>query len=928
MNTKLINQIQFKNYEAEYKKSKDDFSIALLEEYNEYEKEAKIEFEAKQNNLLTEIKKLLSDGLIFMDNMPVVYDNNVVALFPDFKEYKPEILGNSNCSISSLAPEILNFSIFKGQFMTMNECRNNSKELLQNKKIKKQAYLKSEKLLGGLEFSENSLSNEPGCVNPIYRLNGVDSDKLIDNNKILLLWIKLKLVPADLTVKSKKHIQFLIELYSQEMLSNNLELDWGKFKDQRMAKLRKIRQPKPMIDVITDKLLNCEKVRAAIDNYDIRILTDLNRGHWDLWEEPDDSKGLTKLEKELIARNPIADIKEGGIVGIDFGTKSTVVVHQEDRDFTLPMRVGTGDFSKKTEQSQYENPSVIELKDLQSFLQGYQEKEGRPETRWNDLTVSHTAFNSLVNSSSEEYYAYITDLKQWTDDRKRRMLLRDKKGNSIALTTFLELSDEDFNPIELYAYYLGLYINNMHNGIYLDYSLSFPVTYEKDVRLKILKSFENGIKKSLPVTIIKDEEIMKKFRVYMGASEPAAYAICALQEYGFEPTGDDRVFYGIFDFGGGTTDFDFGIWRESDKPRKYDFAIEHFGAGGDRYLGGENLLELLSFHIFRENEDILRDKKITFVLPPECNRFLGSETLLNESQEAKLNMKQVMEKVRPLWERFDGYEKEFEKGIIKVDLTDNEGKLLPNVELKIDMKELETILKERIEKGVKNFFESFRTSFNALSKRVDKLHIFLAGNASKSEFVNELFDEYIALESKAMNVETGFFELYSPLGTKEAYLKQKELGFERDIEDKSRPTGKTGVAFGLIESRKGGKIEVIDGNMSLDNEIKFKYFLGMNKRKKFHVLIDRDAQYNEWIEFADASEEDFELYYTELPEAIGCDMDIQKVERKKCRLTVTDEDSSIYLRRVSPTVVEYVVATRDGLTRDRYLSEITSVDLG
>lgn len=43
-----------------------------------------------------------------------------------------------------------------------------------------------------------------------------------------------------------------------------------------------------------------------------------------------------------------------------------------------------------------------------------------------------------------------------------------------------------YDPIEIYAYYIGLYINNMFdsNGIYLNYILSFPVTYEKAIRDK------------------------------------------------------------------------------------------------------------------------------------------------------------------------------------------------------------------------------------------------------------------------------------------------------------------------------------------------------------------------------------------------------------------------------------------------------------
>jgi hypothetical protein len=35
-----------------------------------------------------------------------------------------------------------------------------------------------------------------------------------------------------------------------------------------------------------------------------------------------------------------------------------------------------------------------------------------------------------------------------------------------------------------------------------------------------------------------------------------------------------------------------------DNERRFDYVINHFGAGGDKYLGGENLLELLAFNIY------------------------------------------------------------------------------------------------------------------------------------------------------------------------------------------------------------------------------------------------------------------------------------------------------------------------------------------
>ena len=40
---------------------------------------------------------------------------------------------------------------------------------------------------------------------------------------------------------------------------------------------------------------------------------------------------------------------------------------------------------------------------------------------------------------------------------------------------------------------------------------------------------------------------MKNFKINGSISEPTAYAVCALQEYGFEPMDDDRVFYSVFE---------------------------------------------------------------------------------------------------------------------------------------------------------------------------------------------------------------------------------------------------------------------------------------------------------------------------------------------------------------------------------------------
>ncbi len=156
---------------------------------------------------------------------------------------------------------------------------------------------------------------------------------------------------------------------------------------------------------------------------------------------------------------------------------------------------------------------------------------------------------------------FFSKLKQWAgaDEKQNfRDLVEDFSLESFAHCT-------DFNPIEIYAYYIGCCINNMHNGVFLKYFLSYPIKYEKHQAEKIRESFEKGLKKSLPRHVLDDEKTAKNFKVELRASEPCAYAISTLKSYGFDKAAklDKPIYYGVFDFGGGTTDFDFGKWEKA-----------------------------------------------------------------------------------------------------------------------------------------------------------------------------------------------------------------------------------------------------------------------------------------------------------------------------------------------------------------------------
>lgn len=787
--------------------------------------------------------------------------------------------------------------------------------------------------------------------------------KLSSNGRMLLQVIRDFNIKGYIKLDDNNIVSILEPLEDIIVEGNNIsDILCNVLPDDSMATYMKEYVTTHTIDLTDDLLkvfgkpyLECDLYRADIEPYDLKCLTDINGGHWELWsDEVPPNKTNVEVSTALVGRNPIADVHYDGLVGIDFGTKSTVVAYQDGTDKTYLQRIGMGRLSKRPEAKHYENPTVMEFIDIESFLESYESSKGRPETSWDDLTVSHTAQNDLNESSdSDSFYSYFYDLKQWCGDTtsNRQLKIKDQCGDERVLSSFVSLEEDDFNPIEVYAYYLGLFINNMRNGIYIDYIMSFPVTYEKTVRDKILQSFQAGLKKSLPNEVLQDEDIMSKFRVQAGASEPACYAICALQQFNIEPRNDEHVFYSIFDFGGGTTDFDFGIWRlaNEDEPREedYDYVIQHFGAGGDQYLGGENLLELLSYEVFKFNADVLlpnasKDSSVgySFFKPAECDIFNGSEVLLSNSQEAKRNTKSLMEKLRPFMETLtmndDGeilatvdYQ-----GEIKVDLFDKNGNMKTAIPLKLNNGSVELnliqILEDRIKQGVENFFQALKINLDrSENENCNEIYIFLAGNSSKSPIVKKLFKEYTEAHSlNSENYSDLKVKIFAPLGTEEANEIQEKNGITVDLNDITRATGKTGVAYGLLDGRQGSNI-LVKSEVTATQEVPFKYYIGLNKRKRFKPVLLKGSEYNKWIRFKNALTSDFYIYYSNLPVVENCETSIEDIKKRKCILpkSYDDESYSIYVRPVKPNVIEYAVATEEGIKSEDYILEPQTLEL-
>ena len=742
---------------------------------------------------------------------------------------------------------------------------------------------------GDIEIIYNPKSEEK--ISMYYFSNG-DIEKRIYKNGIL---------DGESTITFKKDGSSEIREYKKGVLQGEAIFK----KDNQVKKYyytNGLREEMPVLKYY----LSIDKERINIDDYDEERLWDINLGHWDLKEE--DKEELKEiLGKKVYERDPKEDVHQGGIVGIDFGTKSTVVVYQKDKTNIMPMRISGGKLNKKVEDTDYENPTVIEFRNVENFLEKYNEKDGRPNTRWEDVMVSHTAFGNLTNGPSEYFTSIISDIKQWTTKEKEKHYLKDRTGSEYTLAPYLKLDENDENyidPVELYAYYIGSYINTMTNGIYLEYLLSFPVTYEKDIREKILKSFEKGIKKSLPIQIQENEKLMKKFKVKHGANEPAAYAACALKNFKIEPKDkDDKVYYGVFDFGGGTTDFDFGIWKLAEDEDKYDYELEHFGAGGDKYLGGENIIKELAYKVFTENSDTLLKKRIQYVRPENYDELKGEGALVNNNSSiAKLNTRILGEILRKIWENSATED----MSVIKPPyLYDTHGEKIgmggdEQLSFNVIEEEVKKFIREKIEKGINNFFIKLEDAFK--DEDAKEINIFLAGNSCKHPFVNEIFAEY--QEKMKDKIKLNLYDLKAIEG-----LKEKDS-------TKVMPTGKTGVAYGLIYSRKGGRIKVTnrDEKENKANEVNFKFYIGNNKRDLFNNVLSPNSKYEKYEYFGKVTSDTFEIYYTTLPEAQTGKMEIDRTNVKRISLNEDydeDEEYRIYIKATKPTKISYAIVKKE-----------------
>lgn len=661
-----------------------------------------------------------------------------------------------------------------------------------------------------------------------------------------------------------------------------------------------------VIEILKEKLINLDYISCRLPKLNKSQLNDPAKGIWELWR----GSATDPHAFNIIARDPLQDIQNRP-VAIDFGTSSTVVGITNKHGGQELLRIGVRDFYQPTEAQNFENPTVLEFLDFDSFTEAWTNSVYRPGLNWDWVRASHEAQDNFRDNPGDTdiLASILPHLKQWAlrSDVDRKIKLTGRKGRELELEPHsernpirgqpIQVSSEDIlDPIELYAWYLGMTINWRERGLFLKYYLSFPVKYPLEVRNRILASFRRGLQRSFPQSLIEHHShLLNDFEVNELATEPAAYAAAALPALGIEPT-EDGVPYAVFDFGGGTSDFDYGILRWAnvqEEDEGYERVFEHVGSGGDNHLGAENLLEHLAYETFKLNQDVLRQQKIQFTLPMNAQTFPGSELLIANTQAAQTNVIMLAAKLRDFMEA----EHAELSSQIRLDLLDVDGaKVL--CELQLDAAYLDEFLAERIKQGVEAFF----LQLNSVKEKLPGSHIqiLLAGNGSRSRHIKALFENE---KNQLTDILRDVFGQNPPEILPHAPLPSDE-------HNPHSPTSKTGVALGLLKLTPGCRVLIKHSDQDRHtDQAPFGWFAGKLHRGKFKPELELNSNYQEWASLGVITGGVFNLYATKSPRAL-LGLTEGSSELKFVPLSLPDamQRAKLFIRAIAPGRIEYAHA--------------------
>ena len=587
---------------------------------------------------------------------------------------------------------------------------------------------------------------------------------------------------------------------------------------------------------------------------------------------------------------------------IDFGTSSTCVAYSNSEMITLesidginknksrifenPTNFMVNNWNNFSEQWLREDyPDIIRMSSLGDnkgdFIQGHELKEGFINKEILNATLDKIKLIPYTKLKLNEKIKF----RAAVDSEKEILLMTGNEEQE---------NEESFKPIVAYAYLLGRNIMSPKKNtstelkdeeISIKFRMTVPTKFDNEIKETIRQDIEKGIKLATP------QNIKNMITVEIGNEEPVAFIGAMIQEG--EVKWEDK--FAVFDFGGGTLDFAFGLYREANEDEKeeeeIDSVLEIYNTEGDERGGAEYLINKLSYYIYRENRDVMRENKIPFIVPidEEKIQFFPEDLLQGKMTNAYLNLKSFNEQIsRDIL--ITGNDK---NGSISLELKDVDNMTKP-VTLTVDIPLIKDSIKNNMEIIANNFIQMMKRD---IPEPYDNLKIFRAGNGSRNSILEEIFKNKIENHSKFSTAKICFVDDPSQNGI----------------------NPKTAVVLGEVNLRRSGdSMKIIYKNKieGKENETPFEFYVGRQDKQgssDFEELLYKGSIEKEWKEYGLVSREkkEKEIFYANV---IGI-TDIKDSRLKYQKLNFTDEEMvesrKLWIRANSANKIEYIFSKKE-----------------
>lgn len=612
----------------------------------------------------------------------------------------------------------------------------------------------------------------------------------------------------------------------------------------------------------------------------IEVLCSYGRGQEVRYEYP---IGIVVINTDPKVFDMISDAP----ASIDFGTSSTCVAIMGDEGLEL---LSLSEREDDTD-NMYENPTNIMLFNWENIYKEWREENDDSPIIYKGDKQDYLRYSNNPSEFNRVDFDFGYSVKrilgyEETDKRELNAILTlikmipyqllkeneqlqvnpyENRNKFIDIVAEPREQDEThLDPVAFYGYLIGRAINDIskHSKIYTEFQVTSPVMFNEEIKQRLHNSLEYGLKRAVP------KQMRKIVKVSMEHTEPVAYigALCGTDYFSIND-GEEKLF-AVYDFGGGTLDFSYGIASSNEDG---DTKIHVLRVGGKENIGGERLIERLVFQIYLYNIHEMKDNNIPIekpygeLLPDELPEKMVRSTDYTRANRNIISA-QIARKI------FEGRELPDKNN--RISLYDMEGEQ-HSVQISYDEDELEAGLEVIIKETIQTFKEEMDEAFKGVKGYHPKdVHIFKAGNSSRSVFVQENMDEMFKGNPNIKLVDQ---------------IADGSVQYERYA-----ITPKTAVAFGQLKLNNF----TVEGDTAY-----FKYYVGFFKEGngEFKVCIDKNDPVGVWKRYRAINNNQMDVFYaTSKPDRT------ERVKTPWKALDVKEHKGEIlYVRIKDESTIEY-----------------------